>query len=648
MGVRDKSLQIDLSDILFFKDKLSALCGIYLSERQYELLQSRLTRRLSELRLGSFAQYRALVADLPADHAEWQMFINEMTTNKTDFFREPSHFEFLQKIFLPKWAEAHSQSAKLKIWSAACSTGEEAFTLAMVLDQYFKGEDRFKIFASDIDTSALAEATNSVYSRKKLSDIPAGLQAKSIVYGQDNFSGWGKMRDSLREKIDFFQLNLDDCPYPIQGPLDIIFCRNVFIYFQAHTIEKIVNAFYDLAAVGSILAVSHTETLQSINTPWVCVAPSVFEKKKNQRNDTKNSNSNRPAPAPAPVTVPIAPKKKRVLILDDGTAIAPLLAKILNRDRSLEVVGVVKDPAQLEAAIVRLRPDVLTLDIHRSDMDGCDLLAELLPRYLIPTVVISSLDKQDGSSVLRALELGAVDCIQKPSFAELGSLPAQLTEKIKAAANAKVRAGLESSPPPTERILRTEKALMPTLIAIGASTGGTEALKKVLTKLPAGIPPILIVQHIPSVFSKTFADRLNKICPFEVKEAVSGDLVLSGQVLIAPGGRHMQLQSVAGQLVVSITDTPPVNRHRPSIDVLFKSVAERLGKNSIGVILTGMGSDGAEGLLTMKQSGAKTIAQDEDTSVVFGMPKEAIRLKAAAEIRPLEEIPALLLDWLKK
>ncbi|MCM2322678.1 MAG: chemotaxis response regulator protein-glutamate methylesterase [Oligoflexia bacterium] len=344
------------------------------------------------------------------------------------------------------------------------------------------------------------------------------------------------------------------------------------------------------------------------------------------------------------------PRKRRVLIVDDSAAVRKVLIHVFKTDPELEVVGAAESANGVEKMIDELRPDVITLDINMPGMDGITFLRQILPRKPVPVVMISSLSMEDGDQVLRALELGAVDYIQKPSFGELETVAPQITERVKAASLARLdqrRLGGAHAPDSPRPL--TDQALDPSIIvAMGASTGGTEALRNVLCRLPAAIPPIVIVQHIPAVFSAAFAKRLNDLCPFEVKEAADGDLLQPGRVLIAPGGYQMRVKG-KGPFRVQVTDEAPVNRHKPSVDVLFDSVAEAIsGKSSIGVILTGMGGDGSRGMLKMRENGSRTIAQDEASCVVFGMPKEAIRLGGAETVLPLHDIPGQLVQWLTR
>lgn len=330
-------------------------------------------------------------------------------------------------------------------------------------------------------------------------------------------------------------------------------------------------------------------------------------------------------------------KKVRVLIVDDSKTIRELLTKILGSDPNIEVVGQAEDPLKAELLIPTAKPDVVTLDVHMPRMTGVEWLKTLLPKYRLPVVMITSLEMKDGNEVFEAMELGAIDYIQKPSLSDLASVMPMIKEKVISAAMAKVRLPNQNKKfvPTSISALAFDPSIV---VAIGSSTGGTEALREVLVALPKNIPPIVIVQHIPPVFSRAFAERMNSLCPFDVKEAENGDAIHSNRVLIAPGGAQMKMIKKTSGFFIEINDDPPMNRHKPSVDYLFNSVAETISKKAIGVILTGMGSDGAQGLLKMKERGAMTLSQDEATSVVYGMPKSAWELGASQQQVPLDEI----------
>lgn len=340
----------------------------------------------------------------------------------------------------------------------------------------------------------------------------------------------------------------------------------------------------------------------------------------------------------------------KVLVVDDSVVVRKVLTEELSKHSDIQVVGSAADPYQAREKIAALRPDVLTLDLEMPRMDGLSFLAKLMKHFPLPVVVVSSLTPKNSETALRALELGAIDIIAKPGSAYSTPDSLSLVRSIRAAASARV-APKTPAPLETERAASLPPVRLETthkILAIGASTGGTKAIEEVLTELPVTIPGIVIVQHMPEFFTRAFAERLNKVCQIEVREARDGELVVPGLALVAPGNHHMVLQQSGAKYLVRIKDGPMVHHQRPAVDVLFQSVAREAGRNAIGVILTGMGADGAKGLLEMHKSGAYTIAQDEQSCIVFGMPKEAIALGAASEVTSLREIPHAVLRSLSK
>jgi len=342
-------------------------------------------------------------------------------------------------------------------------------------------------------------------------------------------------------------------------------------------------------------------------------------------------------------------KKINVLVVDDSAVVRKMFSKELSQEKDITVVGTAPDPYVARDKIINLKPDVMTLDIEMPRMDGLTFLKKIMKYYPLPVIIVSSLSKQGSKTAMDALSFGAVDVMAKPSTAySVENMSVQLAEKIRASAKVNVR-GLADlnrgeimtvpnrSPPVLSA--STDK-----IIAIGASTGGTEAIKNVLVSMPHNSPGILIAQHMPAKFTTCFAERLDSLCSVKVKEADDGDPVMNGQVLLAPGNYHMLLRRSGARYYVQIKNGPLVHYQRPSVDVLFKSVADYAGKNAIGIIMTGMGADGAVGLLKMKEAGAGTIAQDEKSCVVFGMPKRAIEVGAADKVVSLDNIAGTAIE----
>lgn len=343
----------------------------------------------------------------------------------------------------------------------------------------------------------------------------------------------------------------------------------------------------------------------------------------------------------------------RVLVVDDSALVRQILAKGLSMDPEIEVVGTASDPYIARDKILQLRPDVLTLDVEMPRMDGLEFLKKLMPQYPIPVIMVSALTQRGSQITLEALSSGAVDFVVKPAAdvsRQLLGMMQELQKKVKMAATVDVSHW--KNPEKVRRIIKKVKseALAVTtdkVIAIGASTGGTEALRKVLMAMPSNTPGTVIVQHMPAGFTKMFAKRLNELCEMEVKEAENNDRVMTGRVLVAPGDYHMQLIRSGGEYRIILKKGDPVCGHRPSVEVLFNSVAKSAGSNAIGVMLTGMGHDGADAMVAMRQAGARTMAQDEATSVVFGMPKEAYLRGGAEKLVPLDEIPQTIQEYLR-
>ncbi|MDN5872988.1 MAG: chemotaxis response regulator protein-glutamate methylesterase [Sinobacteraceae bacterium] len=348
-------------------------------------------------------------------------------------------------------------------------------------------------------------------------------------------------------------------------------------------------------------------------------------------------------------------KPIKVLIIDDSALIRKMLTRIIDSQPDMRVVGAASDPLIAREMIRNLEPDVLTLDVEMPKMDGLDFLERLMRLRPMPVVMVSTLTQQGSEAALHALELGAVDFVSKPRLdivASLQDYALEITAKIRAASTARIRKRPAPAIEPKQKTearlpkLSNRMALTEKLIVIGASTGGTEAIKDVLMRMPPDCPAIMITQHMPEAFTKLFAARLDGLCRIHVKEAEHGERAIPGHAYIAPGNRHLSVRKSGANYVVTLSDEPPVNRHRPSVEVLFRSAAQYVGINAIGIMLTGMGKDGAAAMLDMKHAGAWNIAQDEATCVVYGMPKEAIAAGAVHEELPLGAIAGRVLTLL--
>jgi len=343
--------------------------------------------------------------------------------------------------------------------------------------------------------------------------------------------------------------------------------------------------------------------------------------------------------------------KIKVLIVDDSALIRSVMSEIISSQPDMEVVGVAPDPLVARELIKQTNPHVLTLDVEMPKMDGLDFLEKLMRLRPMPVLMVSSLTERGSEITMRALELGAVDFVTKPKIsiqAGMREYTELIADKIRAAAKARIKPRTLDAAKPLGALPQIRNPLTSSekLIIVGASTGGTEAIREFLMQMPSDCPGILIAQHMPEGFTTSFARRLDSLCKISVREAAGDERVLPGHAYIAPGHSHLLLARSGANYVTRVEQTDPVNRHRPSVDVLFRSAATAAGKNAVGVILTGMGKDGAAGMLEMKQAGAYNFAQDEASCVVFGMPREAIALGATNEVGPLTALPGMVLGYL--
>ncbi len=748
--------------------------GMVLTEENKNMLESRIKKRMINLGIDTLYQYDLyLKKNL---EAEKPSLISLLTTHHSYFFREYFHFEEIETKYLDSLLEKNNQQ-ELQIWSAACSQGQEPYSIAMLMEKLKKQKKysnlNYKILASDIDQESINFAKNGVYYFKDIEKIPKVYITGNWQRGIGELSPYVKIKDHIKQKIEFKKINLLDSMSLFSNKIfDIIFCRNVLIYFNTDQINKIIKSILKYLNPNGILILGISESINKNELMLNLIDKSIYmhleftnslseeeiiavpEKKlirvfciddsvtilrqlerilTNERGfkivgtassaaEARSSISNLPTidvvildlylPDESGIdylkSIPNIDKhppvlimssverdsnqmalealkygavdyvekiglenikklsdelcfkietiynenkdnnkiiqknthskkeKIKILIVEDSETIRYQIKKMLSANNDLEVIAELSDPLLIEETIEKYKPDVLTLDIKLPKMNGVEVLKKLIPKRKIPTIIVSSLNMNEGSLVMDALAYGAVDYFQKPELARMEEEANILIEKILNAKNARIRVydkkGTAKSKSQTGIVDKNF------LICIGSSTGGTEAIKYILQDLPENIPPILIVQHIPKIFSAAFAQSLNALCPFEVVEAKNNDIIYANKVYIAPGSLQMKVERIQDKLVIKIFDSTNGLIHRPSIDVLFHSVANLGLRKTMGIILTGMGSDGAKGLKHLKETGAITIAQNEASCVIFGMPKEAINLNAVDYIEPLESI----------
>jgi two-component system chemotaxis response regulator CheB len=614
---------------------VQAITGIVLGPEKRLLVETRLARRARQLALPDLSAYLAYFR--AHRDSEVHHLISLISTHTTEFFREAQHFDHLLDVHLPALLPC---GKPIRMWSAASSTGEEVYSLAIVAQELARTLPSpevmppVEILGTDIDFSSIESASNGVYSVSALRQVAPELARRYFETGTGDLAGLVRVSDEVHRLCAFRQMNLLDFKAYPAGSFDAIFLRNVLIYFAPADVKRIAEAMAERLSPEGKLFVGHSESLSNLSTPLELVGGAIY-RRKTAAARIRSSQS----------------EKLRVLIVDDSATIRQLLRRILTATPEIEIAGEAENTAQAEKLIAEARADVMTLDIHMPGMDGISWLGTLKGRPRPAVVMVSSVSYEDAAGAMRCFELGAFDYIEKPAGGAFEAIGERLREVVVAAA----RNGKPESETRRQASLgRTARApssagVTPrsSLLLLGASTGGIQALEAVLEKLPADVPPVLIVQHIPAQFSSAFAARLAKRCAIRVKEAESGDRVEWGHAYIAPGGRHMEVMARGEDLVLTLSDAPPVNRHRPSVDQLFASAAKLASQRPIAAgLLTGMGDDGARGLLALRQAGAHTVAQDEETCVVYGMPRVAAELGAAAEIVPLPSVGYHLLKGL--
>ncbi|WP_419168886.1 chemotaxis-specific protein-glutamate methyltransferase CheB [Halobacteriovorax sp.] len=613
-------------------DVMAKESGAHFTAQNNAMIKSRIDKRIVELKLNGVDEYLTLIKK--PGNQEKNALISLLTTHYTFFMREKGHFDFIVKS-LPKIIERAKSKGrkKLKIWCAACSKGDEVYSLAMVLKYHLKKIDpsfTFEILGTDICEASIKHALKGVYYWKELQKVPKEYLAGNWYRGSGDISDFVKVSDDLKKYCRFKTHNLvnDDSP-EYKEEFDFVLCRNVFIYFNEAQINKVMKSLNRCIVNKGYLFLGLSETLLKYEG-FQNIGQSIFFRTDTDVNSPVQLNKS---------------AKKRILIVDDSATVRKLIKKCLVDNNDFEIVGEAVDGQDGLDKIKELRPDVITLDINMPKMSGHEVIKRLPSNLKVETILISSVSKSDGDIVMRCLEDGAFDYIKKPSFDDIFNFKKALTEKINLAYSSIVKSkrGRLSSWQGQGTFNFQEGQL----IAIGASTGGTEAIKQLLLTMPKQFPPILIVQHIPPVFSTAFANRLNELCPFTVKEAVDGEELKNNTVYIAPGGIHMGVIGTKNLAIKLDEETPLYSGHKPSVDYLFENLAKVKSHCVTAALLTGMGADGAKGLLKLKENKSFTITQDEDTSVVYGMPKKAFELGASCESLALDKITDKILSKIK-
>jgi len=595
-----KDEELSNEDFADLQQFLRELTGIAFDKSKFQLINTRLWAHKQKL---SFVKWCDYVAYLKS-HRQLvsQDIINLITTNKTEFFREKIQFSILQDII------AREKYENLLLWSAACSKGHEVYSLDICLDKLRSSTSlkKWNILGTDINSAVLQIAENAIYPLHDFDSVEESLIKEYFLKGSDDNEGFYKYRTKNLDHIKFRHHHL------LHGDrldlnFDFILLRNVLIYFEEldrlHIVKKLLHSLKG----GGYLFLGLSEAIE-LSEELEYLGNSIYRKKK----------SNGPAST--------RKGKKKILVIDDSSIIPKIVEKMLSEEgESYELVGHAKNTIEARKMIFEYVPDLITLDIQMPGENEDEFYRQFLKYKSIPTIVLSSLDKDEGDVVLKMLEEGVSDYIQKPKNAEFSLFKNEFLAKIAISLESKQQ---RVSLLRRESIEISEKIARNSLIAIGASTGGTMALAQLLPTFPEVFPPTVVIQHIPRDFSFAFAERLNTLCTFKVKEAENGELLEHSTVYIAPGNKQLRIIQEKGVSYIEINNDPPLNRHSPSVDYFFNSIKNLSFQKVVAVILTGMGRDGAKEMLELKKLGHKTIGQSEESCVVYGMPKAAKDLEA--------------------
>lgn len=643
------------SQFQYLKSFLTQRTGIVIGENREIFFENRLFRFLLNHGIKNWDELIKIIHDNNRESVIKEM-IPFLTTNKTSFFREKEHFLYLKNTYLP----TISLKNEIYAWSGACSTGEELYTLAVILKEFYRknGKDvSIRLLGTDIDNQVLNVARQGIYSKSKFGeDFVTENVHRYLLKGNNANSDKYKFSNDILEIAKFREFNLIDTKNYPGVKFDIIMLRNVLIYFEQKVVEKIVSAMANNLVDGGVLILGFSENININIKGMEYQGKSIYKKilrKAIVKNIVKDNDEVSWNKCGKKILSNEVNKKynKTVLIVEDSKPLQKIIKRLIESNSSLNVVGIASDPIEAEALINTLRPDVITLDIKLPKMNGIDFLENIVPRleHDVGVVVLSSYSRDDFNYCFRALEAGAFEYLEKPNARSYDNVSHHLINLLKEASPTKqLRRSIRIIP--TKRVINSDRYNDNTIIAIGSSTGGVIALKEILSMFPSEIPPVVIVQHIPEMFSKKFADRLDKLFPFKVVQAVNGDKLENNTVYIAPGGRQLKVNSKNSNYFIAINDDPPMTGHRPSVNYFFKSLSECLisPENAYAIILTGMGTDGAEGLRELRDLGCNTIGQNQESCVVFGMPRAAISLDAVEYVEPLEKIPEKIFELIQK
>lgn len=619
--------------------KVSA--GIEIPEAKFELVVHRLTRRLGQLKINSIEDYVEYFLANTAKENEYLIAL--LTTHTTQFFRHPDQFTYLVERQLPKILA--SGAKKINIWSAACSTGEEVYSIAIAIEEFFRENPAYKftpytVFGTDVDRHCISEAQKGIYRKEDLGRIRPDFLGRYFDQGTGELEGMYRIKESIWSRCEFGTFNLMAAQYP-QESWNAIFARNVLIYFNPKEIGWIINKFYEAMPADACLYLGAGENFENSSFKFRLSQSGIYQKNTAEGQARSAQQTSEHLAGRGPV---------RVMIVDDSPLMRRLIASALTLESGFEVVGEAGSGLEAAEVLKQCNPEIVTLDIQMPRMDGITYLSKHFNKNHPPVVIVSSVNQDFAMDLFKCFELGASEYIEKTS----GENQSVDGEKIRETLKRIARKGVLFRPTDvnTKNIEYIYKSnpLYRDLILIGASTGGVPAILKILPAFPQNSPPIVIAIHMPAGYSADFAKHLNQICNVSVLEAADGLELQPSHVYIAPGGHQCSIRVFDKRLTLEISEGGG-HLYKPSVDGLFSSAADALIGSSLRVsaaLMTGMGQDGAQGLLKLRKSRARTLAQDEATSAVFGMPKAALDLGAAYKSVALGEIPIELLSHFRE
>jgi two-component system chemotaxis response regulator CheB len=633
-------------------DILNARQGHALSAQRLTLIRARLQARLRAKGIPSFTWFHDRVLRTRPEGLGMQLLIDLSTVNHSSFFREPTTLRFAAERLAERLRQ--SPGEPVRAWTAGCAAGQEPYSLAITLAELIPtlAPGQVEIWATDLSLEMVGAGAAAIYDAKELQGVPPDRLSRFFLRGTGRRLGTIRVAPEIRRLVTFQRFDLRGNEWPIPGQFDAILCRNVTLYLPEAERVPLLDRMAERLSDGGWLVLGGGEILPGSPTRLEKVAPSIYRKAPPKAEEPpKVDRADRPAPTSR--VEPARPQPRvTVLIVDDSAVVRQALKGVVEEDQDFRV-QLAGDPYEAVAVMSRSAPGAILLDVNMPRMDGLTFLKKLMRQSPMPVVLCTDHPERG----LAGLEMGAFEVIAKPQWSdpdEMVRWGVRLRESLRAAVGLHSR-GLSGLVEPRysadvilpRRPYVARGAPGDRVIAVGVSTGGVQAVKKLLADFPAESPAIVIDQHMPSGFTAAFASLLARDpkIAVDVREAEHGEPLHPGVALLIPGDAHGVLRRDHAGYRLDLVDGPPVSRHRPSVDVLFRSVAEAAGPHAAAVLLTGMGDDGAQGLLEVRESGGLTIAQDQSTSSVFGMPREAIRRGAARQVLPLHHIAEAVRTW---